>query len=425
MEAALALLRAARQEQPALRELPRDEEAAEAAATALHALLALLADNRRHRGRLQRAGGAAELSAAFQDERLGWEAQEQAAGLLQDLAAALPLDTMAVDDSGGAAAATAATAASGSSGRRGGGGAGAGTLEDWRGALLPALVGVLAQRRGGHLQEAKEAAAGVLAKYAANGAQHAAAARCGAHARGGCLQWRRLPCTLTLLLPACLVSAPLAASPVPQGGGGADAAAAAAARRLPAGGRPAARRHRSADCAGASSLGAGVSRGASWAVRQVGGRAQHVRRCLRWHARRGTSMGRSVCASRRVGLSQSHSPPHPCLPRSASGPLDLLGRLRPLLAAATAPELDLSAYSTASGSDHTAAAGWHAAAVAARACGGAGAAAQQLQDAAVARGLLPLLARFAVVEVQAPGGFSWTPVSPEAAQSAELLMSIK
>lgn len=43
VEAALDLLRSARQQQPALRELPRDEDAAEAAATALHALLALLA----------------------------------------------------------------------------------------------------------------------------------------------------------------------------------------------------------------------------------------------------------------------------------------------------------------------------------------------------------------------------------------------
>lgn len=114
----------------------------------------------------------------------------------------------------------------------------------------------------------------------------------------------------------------------------------------------------------------------------------------------------------------------PCL-RSASGPLDLLGRLRPLLAAATAPELDLSDYSTAAGADHTVAAGWHAAAVAARACAGADAAAQQLQDAAVSRGLLPLLARFAVAEVAEPGGFSWTPVGPEQGASAELRMGIK
>lgn len=49
MEAVLSLLEGARLQQPALRELPRDELAAEAAATALHALLALLAG--------QRAGG--------------------------------------------------------------------------------------------------------------------------------------------------------------------------------------------------------------------------------------------------------------------------------------------------------------------------------------------------------------------------------
>ncbi len=47
------------------------------------------ADSRRSRLRLQRAGGAAELAAAFQDDRLGWEPREQAVGLLQDLAAAL------------------------------------------------------------------------------------------------------------------------------------------------------------------------------------------------------------------------------------------------------------------------------------------------------------------------------------------------
>lgn len=42
MEAALELLGAARGQQPAERELPRDEEAADAAASALHALLVLL-----------------------------------------------------------------------------------------------------------------------------------------------------------------------------------------------------------------------------------------------------------------------------------------------------------------------------------------------------------------------------------------------
>jgi len=38
----MELLEAARQQQPALRELPRDEDAADAAASALHALLVLL-----------------------------------------------------------------------------------------------------------------------------------------------------------------------------------------------------------------------------------------------------------------------------------------------------------------------------------------------------------------------------------------------
>lgn len=47
--------------------------------------------------------------------------------------------------------------------------------EEWRRGVLPVLVGVLQQRRGQHLQESKEAAAGVLAKYAANGGPYAAA----------------------------------------------------------------------------------------------------------------------------------------------------------------------------------------------------------------------------------------------------------
>jgi len=47
------------------------------------------ADNRRNRGRLQQAGGASELATAFQDERLDWESREQAASMLQDLAAVL------------------------------------------------------------------------------------------------------------------------------------------------------------------------------------------------------------------------------------------------------------------------------------------------------------------------------------------------
>lgn len=221
VEAALALLQAARRKQPVLKELPRHEEAAEAAATALHALLVLLTGggvrrragvsrrmlggwkfevkeatswgvparsvcpsaacvchshspllllmfntgNRRNRGRLQRAGGAAELAAAFQDERLGWEVREQAAGLLQDLASALPQDGAADEDLADA------TPASGSgSGQRP-----VAALEEWRRVLLPALVVVLQQKRGQQLQDSKEAAAGVLARLAAHGQQYAAA----------------------------------------------------------------------------------------------------------------------------------------------------------------------------------------------------------------------------------------------------------
>lgn len=98
----------------------------------------------------------------------------------------------------------------------------------------------------------------------------------------------------------------------------------------------------------------------------------------------------------------------PALLCSASGQLDLLGLLRPLLAAATAPELSLSAYAAsplagpwadALSGGQTVAAGWHAAAVAAALCSGGGSQMQALQDALVSRGLLPLLARFAVADV--------------------------
>ena len=54
--------------------------------------------------RLRRAGGACQLAAAFQDERLVWDAREQAAGMLQDLAAALLQDVSADDEAGVAAA---------------------------------------------------------------------------------------------------------------------------------------------------------------------------------------------------------------------------------------------------------------------------------------------------------------------------------
>ena len=56
MEAALWLLQAALKHRPALAELPREEAAATAAANSLHALLALVADDRRNRQRLHEAG---------------------------------------------------------------------------------------------------------------------------------------------------------------------------------------------------------------------------------------------------------------------------------------------------------------------------------------------------------------------------------
>ena len=46
----------------------------------------------------------------------------------------------------------------------------------WRDTVLPALVGVLLQKRGAALQESKEASAGIVAKYAANGPRFAAEA---------------------------------------------------------------------------------------------------------------------------------------------------------------------------------------------------------------------------------------------------------
>lgn len=78
-----------------------------------------------------------------------------------------------ISEEGGmaAVAATAASAASPSSAPPGG----AAVKQEWGDVVLPALVGVLQQRRGQHLQESKEAAAGVLAKFAANGASYAAA----------------------------------------------------------------------------------------------------------------------------------------------------------------------------------------------------------------------------------------------------------
>lgn len=119
--------------------------------------------------RLQRGGGAAELAEAFQDGWLSWESREQAVGMLQDLAAALLLDS-AGEESSSMAIATPASSSGGTVGRA------RPAQQEWQDALLPSLVAVLQQRRGQHLQETKEAAAGVLAKFAANGTECAAAA---------------------------------------------------------------------------------------------------------------------------------------------------------------------------------------------------------------------------------------------------------
>ncbi|PSC75524.1 vacuolar 8 [Micractinium conductrix] len=311
VEAALELLQAARQQQPALRELPYDEEAAEAATTALHALLVLSTDNRRNRERLQRAGGAAELASAFQDERMGWEAREQAAGLLQDLAASLPQD-------GAAAAMEDDTAAVGGSGE-----VGFDRQAEWRETLLPALAAVLRQRRGQQLQESKEAAAGVIAKYAAHGPRHAADVR----EAGG----------LAPLVQLLGVGLQLA--------GGERRTAVAALQAL----QP--------------------------------------------------LVGEPGCQEQLAG---------PC--STGVGQLDLLAPLHRALAEATAPELSLTALGAVGGPRQLAAAGWHAAAVTAALCAGGGSVThqQELQEAAVARGLLPLLARFVEAQVPPPlaGGSS-------------------
>lgn len=136
-------------------------------------------------------------------------------------------------------------------------------------------------------------------------------------------------------------------------------------------------------------------------------------------------------------------PTHPCCcSRSAAGQLDLLGLLRRLLSEAMSPELGLASFAATCGGSGPAsdgrqlvAAGWHAAQVAARLCSGAGAggvqAAQQLQDAAVARGFLPLLSLFIQAEVPpvapgaAPAGAAGALAGSADGRPAELMASIQ
>lgn len=106
-----------------------------------------------------------------------------------------------------------------------------------------------------------------------------------------------------------------------------------------------------------------------------------------------------------------------------------MGLLRPLLAAATAPELSLGAYALGGGASaldggQVVAAGWHAAAVAAQLCSGAGQAEVRLQDAVVARGLLPLLAQFVTAEAPAAGAAGAAAVGG-GASVAERLMAVR
>ncbi|KAI3427181.1 hypothetical protein D9Q98_007118 [Chlorella vulgaris] len=322
VEAVLALLAAARAQEPEMRELLRDEEVAVAAHSALHALLVLLTDHR-NRGRLLRAGGAQQLAAAFQDERLDWEGREQAATMLQELAAALEVEE--APPATPAAAAGAATPGGGPSGgaarlrlaQQHGQAAAVSQEEVWKATLLPAMVAVLLKRRGAAMQESKEAAAGVLLAYGSRGPRFASHV-----GQAGALA------PLLQLLAAGL-----------QLAGGERRAAVAALQALePLAADP-------------------------------GCQKQLLEDCVR-----------------------------------GSGPLDLLGLLRPALLAVAAAEEELPAYRPLSGGSgggggtwQVVAAGWHAALVAARLCG---ARQPRLQDAAVARGLLPPLARF--VQAAAP-----------------------
>jgi hypothetical protein len=137
-----------------------------------------LPPDHRNRGRLLRAGGAQQLAAAFQDERLDWEGREQAATMLQDLAAALEVEEAPPATPAAAGAATPGGGPSGGATRlrlaqQHGQVAAVSQEEVWKATLLPAMVAVLLKRRGAAMQESKEAAAGVLAAYGSRGPRFA------------------------------------------------------------------------------------------------------------------------------------------------------------------------------------------------------------------------------------------------------------
>ncbi|GAB4818349.1 hypothetical protein N2152v2_005395 [Parachlorella kessleri] len=144
VQAVLSLLIAALASRPAIRELPRSEEANKAASSAVHALSVLLTDSRANRTRLRAAAGAVPaLADVLGDAQLDWESKEEAAALLEDLAATLLLDERPLPESP--------------------------HYEEWRVTTVPKLVKILQQYRGlPHMQQTKEAIATILEKLAAS-----------------------------------------------------------------------------------------------------------------------------------------------------------------------------------------------------------------------------------------------------------------
>ena len=131
----------------------------------------LFAGSRSNLGRLRQGGGAEALAEAFRDGRLAWEAREHAAGLLQDLAAGLALD----QGHGGGAAAAAAAPPPWKQQQQGLPQQAA--EEGWGRALQLLVQALQQQQQGGMVHESRQAAAAVLAKFAAHGLDHAAAVR--------------------------------------------------------------------------------------------------------------------------------------------------------------------------------------------------------------------------------------------------------